>query len=81
MRILPMYYRVQPVPPLLPMLPPPPKKDEPEEPLSFCGRLNRLMEVHRRHLMFERMMNLWTRMTCWLGFGVKEGNKGLNRII
>ena len=55
-------HQIKPIPPLFPTVPPPPKKDKPEEPLSFCGRLNRLLEVHRRHLMFERMMNFWMRM-------------------
>ena len=73
-------HQIRPIPPLFPMLPPP-KKDEPEEPLTFCGRLNRLLEVHRRHLMFERMMNLWTRMTCWLGFGVRENTGSFNRLV
>ena len=79
MRIPPIYTHKEPPPPLL-LVPPLPKREEPEEPISFCGRLNRLMEVHRRHLMLERMMNLWTRMTCWLGFPMRESMGRFNKI-
>lgn len=40
-----------------------PKPDQPEEPISFCGHLNRLLEIHRRHLMLQR---LWAMMTDFL---------------
>jgi hypothetical protein len=64
-------HQIQPIPPLLPILPPS-KKEEPEKPLSFCGRLNRLLEIHRRHLVFDRMMNFWTHL---MEPSVKTGSK------
>lgn len=39
------------------------KPDQPEEPISFCGHLNRLLQIQRRHLMLQR---LWALMTGFL---------------
>ena len=80
MRVSAICSIVKPVPPLLPIVPPPLKKEEPKEPLSFCSRLSRLLEVHRRHLMFERMMNLWTRAVTFLTSKPLGRSEGLNRV-
>lgn len=39
------------------------RPDQPEEPISFCGHLNRLLQIQRRHLMLQR---LWAWMTDFL---------------
>lgn len=53
--------------PLFPIVPPvhPVKRkpDQPEEPISFCGHLNRLLQIQRRHRMLQR---LWALMTDFL---------------
>ena len=38
-------------------------KPDQEEPISFCGHLNRLLQIQRRHLMLQK---LWALMTGFL---------------
>ena len=80
MRIPPLYPRITPIPPLF-LDPPPPPEKKPDEPVSFCGHLSRLMEIHRRHLLFDRMMNLWIRMTSFLRPVPVENHNHFNRLV
>ena len=68
MRISPLYPRVVPIPPLF-IAPPPPPEKKPDEPISFCGQLNRLLAIHRRHTMMERMMFWMSKIGMFFGFG------------
>lgn len=54
--------RIQPIHPIAPIYMVPPRKRETEEPISFCGHLNRLMAIHRRHMILERLMNFWMNL-------------------
>lgn len=63
--------RIAHIHPIFPLLPPPPLYP-PVEYTSPCGNLMRLAAIHRRHLMLERIMNVWTRIVISLGFGVRD---------
>ena len=80
MHISPLYPRIAPIPPLLIISPPPPEK-KPDEPISFCGHLSRLLEIHRRHTMMERMMLWMSKVNVLLGFSTAETSGKLNRLI
>lgn len=61
--------RIHEIPPYF-IIPSVPKKEKPpEEPISFCGHIHRLMMIQRRHMMLERMMCWWDRMTSCLRMG------------
>ena len=81
MRITPVHHRVQPILPLFMVPPPPPEEPKPGEPISFCGHLRRLMAIQQRHIMLERMMNIWARITSCLRLGAKERPVGLHAVV